>query len=340
MKYIGMDAHSGTSTFVVIGERGRVERSAVVATQEDKLLDFVRSVKGAKKLTFEEGVMSHWLYMLLKDEVDELIVCQPPEKHGAKTDRIDATEIADLLRVGRLKSVFHADNELYNLRTLVSGYEDVVEDLTRTKNRYKSLFRQISVPTGVAHFYTSQEMLEKLDTDVRRHVATLFFAQIQLLEKQVDDYKEKFDSNVRKYGAIRLLTSIPGIGSVRANQIVATMVTPHRFADKYHLFSYAMLTQHKRTSDGKQYGTRRPVGQTILKKVFKSATLSAMQSNTAFRRRYEEKRLAGADDRAARSDVARMIAATVYGVWKSGIKYDDHHMEVTRRQNQSCHSGT
>jgi transposase len=317
-----------------------VEKTAVVVTREDTLLNFVRSVKGAKKLSFEEGVMSQWLYALLKDEVEELVVCQPPEKHGAKTDRIDATEIADLLRVGRLKSVFHAENDLYHLRTLVSGYEDAIEDLTRTKNRYKALYRQIAIPTGGTNFYSSEDMIEKLDTDVRRHVASAFFAQMRLIEKQVEEYRERFAINAKKYNAIQLLTSIPGIGPVRANQIVAVMVTPHRFPDKYHLFSYAMLTHHTRQSDGKLYGTRRPVGQTILKKVFKSAVLSATQSNTAFRRRYEDKRRSGADDHVARSDVARMIAATVYGVWKSGKKYDDHHMEVTRRRNQSCHSGT
>jgi transposase len=317
-----------------------VERRAVVATQEDTVLGFVRSVKGAKKLTFEEGVMSQWLYALLKDEVDELVVCQPPEKIGAKTDAIDAAEIADLLRVGRLKSVFHADNDLMHLRTLVSGYGDVIQDLTRTKNRYRALYRQVAVPTAGTGFYESAEMIAKLDTDVRRHVAVALFEQIRLLEKQREGYLERFEANVRKYKPIKLLTSIPGLGPVRANQIVAVMVTPHRFADKYHLFSYAMLTKHDRVSDGKLYGKRRPLGQSVLKSVFKSAVLSATQSNTAFRRKYEEKRRAGADDRAARSDVARRIAATVFGVWKSGKKYDDNHMEVTRRRTQSCHSGT
>ena len=45
--------------------------------------------------------------------------------------------------------------------------------------------------------------------------------------------------------------SIPGIGPVRANQIAAIIVTPHRFPNKYRLFSYAKLTRHGRESDGK-----------------------------------------------------------------------------------------
>jgi transposase len=335
-----MDAHSRTSTFVVLGKSGKVLRRGRARTQEDELLDFIRSVKGGKKLTFEEGVMSQWLYSLFKDEVDELVVCQPQEKRGAKTDEIDAGELADLLRVDRLKSVFHEDSDLMHLRTLVSGYGDVIQELTRAKSRYKALFRQVAIPTDGSGFYESTEMLDLLDTDVRRYVACTLFEQIALLEEQRRGYVERFEANVRRYKPIKLLTSIPGIGPVRANQIVAIVVTPYRFPTKYKFFSYAMLTKHNRISDGKSYGKKRVYGQTVLKAVFKSAVRPAMRSNTAFRRKYDAMREAGKPDKAARNAVAKKIAATVLGVWKSGKKYNDKQTEVTRRRNQDCHSGT
>lgn len=340
MKFIGMDAHSRTSTFVVVGKSGRVLRRAKVATTESEVLGIVRSVKGQKKLAFEEGVMSQWLFLLLGGEVDELVVCQPREKGGAKTDEIDAGEIADLLRVGRLKAVFHEDSELMHLRTLVSGYEDVIAEIVRTKNRYKALYRQVAVSTNVSGFYESTEMLGLLDTDVRRYVACTLFEQLALLEEQRRGYLERFEENVRTYKPIKLLTSIPGIGTVRGNQIVAVMVTPHRFATKYNLFAYAGLTKHVRESDGKQYGKKRARGPRLLKNAFRAAALSTIKSNTAFRRKYDAMRSAGKDDRAARNAVAKKIAATTLGVWKSGKRYNDKHMEVTRRRSRDCHSGT
>ncbi len=340
MKFIGMDAHSRTCTFVVLGKSGRVLKRVTVDTNESEILSFVRSIKGHKKLTFEEGVMSQWLYVLLKNEVDELVVCQPSESRGAKTDKIDAGEIADLLRVDRLKSVFHADNDLMHLRTLISGYGDVVQELTRTKNRYKALYRQVAIPTDIAGFYNSTDMISLLDTDVRRYVACTLLEQLNLLEEQRKGYVERFEVNVRKYKPIKLLASIPGLGPVRANQIVGIMVTPHRFPNKYHLFSYAMLTRHNRISDGKLYGKKRTHGQAVLKGVFKMATFSAIRSNTAFQKKYNAMRTAGKEDRVARNAVAKMIAGTVMGVWKSGKKYNDNHREVTRRRNQDCHSET
>jgi transposase len=339
MKFIGMDAHSRNCTFVILGKSGKVLRRATVKTQEDELLSFVRSVKGQKKLTFEEGVMSQWLYVLLKDEVDELVVCQPHEKRGAKTDKIDAGELADLLRVGRLKSVFHADNDLMHLRTLISGYSDVIQELVRAKNRYSALYREVAVPTKGSGFYKTAEMISLLDTDVRRYVACTLFEQLELLDGQRRGYLERFESNARKYKPVKLLTSIPGIGPVRANQIVGIVVTPHRFPTKYNFFSYSALTKHSRVSDGKLYGKKRAYGQAVLKEVFKMAALAALGSNTAFRRKYDAMRDAGKEHHAARNAVAKKIAATVLGVWKSGKRYNDKHMEVTRRRNRNCHSG-
>jgi transposase len=201
------------------------------------------------------------------------------------------------------------------------------------------VYRQVAISTETTGFYESEDMLSLLDTEERYYVACTLFEQIRLFEEQRMGYMERFESNVSRYKPIKLLTSIPGIGPVRANQIVAVMVTPYRFPKKYNLFSYAMLTKHNQISDGKLYGKQRALGQSVLKKVFKSAALSAIKSNTAFRRKYDAMRAAGKDDRAARNAVAKMIAATVMGVWKSGKKYNDKHREVTQRRSQRSHSG-
>ena len=340
MKFIGMDAHSKTCFFVIMNKRGKMVTKKRVKTNEGDILGFVRSVKGKKKLAFEEGVVSQWLYVLLKDEVDELKVCQPVERNGPKNDEIDAGEIADLLRVGRLKEVFHADNELMNLRALVSGHEDLNRVLTQEKNRLKALFRQVAITTDGKKIYSSPERIQELPTDTQRYVACTLFEQIDLLEEQKRGYVERFEANGKKYKEIKRLMTIPGIGPVRSNQIVAIMVTPFRFPDKYNFFSYAKLTKHNRMSDGTQYGKRSGSGQPLLKEVFKMSVFGAMKSNTAFRRKYDEMRTAGSDDRAARNAVAKKIAATVLAIWKTGKNYNDKYMEVTQRQNKGSHSGT
>ncbi len=336
MKYIGMDAHSKNSYFVVLSRDGKVLYREKVETREDTILEFVRSIKGSKKLSYEEGVMSQWLYILLKDEVDELIVCQPPKSKGAKNDWLDAAEIADLLRVNRLKSVFHSDDVLMNLRVLISGYDDLLQEIIRTKNRYSAIYRESGIPTSGKDFYEDQELLLKLDTEQRQLVGNSLYEQIQLLELHKQEYVKRLNQNIYNYKPVKLLKGIPGIGTIRANHVVAVMVTPYRFARKGNLIAYSRLTKHGRMSDGKLYGRRRSLGQPILKDAFRGAALCSLNGNNAFRREYDKQRAVGRNDKEARNKIAKMVASTVLGVWKSGKPYDDKHWEVTRKRNQSC----
>ncbi len=336
MKYIGMDAHSKNSYFVVLSRSGKVIHREKVETREDTILGFVRSVKGSKKLVYEEGVMSQWLYILLKNEVDELIVCQPPKSKGAKNDWIDATEIADLLRVNRLKSVFHSDDILMNLRVLISGYDDLLQEIVRTKNRYKALYREAGISIKDEDIYEDQELLLKLDNEQRQLVGSSLYEQIQLSELHKQEYVKQLKQNIHNHNPVKLMKGIPGIGTIWANHIVAVMVTPYRFARKGNLVAYSRLTKHGCMSDGKLYGRRRSLGQPVLKNAFRGAALCSLNGKNVFRREYDAQRTKGKTDKEARNKIAKMVSATVLGVWKSGKPYDDNYWEETRKRNQSC----
>ena len=53
-KYIGMDAHSSICVFSVIDENGTEVNQATIVTNGQLLVEYIRSVKGSKKLVFEE----------------------------------------------------------------------------------------------------------------------------------------------------------------------------------------------------------------------------------------------------------------------------------------------
>ncbi len=332
MKYryhIGMDAHSRNSTFAVMDNRGRVVQRAVVTTCETELLGFIRSLRGSKALAFEETMVSQWLYMLLKDEVDHLVVCDAKfnKRSGPKNDKIDATELADLLRVNRLKPVFHTDDAMAELRTLMSGYYDLMQEIVRTKNRYSALYRQSAIRIGGAKVYKQVELVEALPTYTQRFVAKPLLEQIEVLEGHKAIYHEQFDRNLKRFKAMRLIKGIPGFGPILSNQVVGIVVSPWRFASKYKFFSYAMLVKHQQMSDKVVYGSRRALGNKQLRSIFKMATNSVMHSENAFGRKYRQMLTEGCPEKAARNAVSRALAATVLAVWKSGKKYDDHYRE-------------
>lgn len=112
-KYVGMDVHQATSIAVVLDSTGSQLMESILRTDSNSIRDFIRGLSGDIHLTFEEGTQAGWLYDLIKPLVSELIVCNPRRnrllKTGSKNDRVDAGKLAELLRLGSLKPVYHGD---------------------------------------------------------------------------------------------------------------------------------------------------------------------------------------------------------------------------------------
>jgi hypothetical protein len=73
------------------------------------------------------------------------LVCDPRRnallKEGNKSDTVEARKLADLLRTGRLRPVYHGENGLRTLRELGRSYQTISQDLNRVMNRLKALYR-------------------------------------------------------------------------------------------------------------------------------------------------------------------------------------------------------
>jgi len=54
---------------------------------------------------------------------------------------MDAGKLADLLRTGMLRPVYHGENGLRTLRELGRSYQTIRKDLNRGMNRLQALYR-------------------------------------------------------------------------------------------------------------------------------------------------------------------------------------------------------
>src|SRR4029077_5024504 len=102
-KYIGLDVHQATISVAVMDSQGKLIMESILETKASTILEFLAGLPGTLSLTFEEGTWAAWLYALLKPHVAHLIVCNPRKnallKHGNKSDKIDARQLADRLRL-------------------------------------------------------------------------------------------------------------------------------------------------------------------------------------------------------------------------------------------------
>ena len=188
IKYIGMDVHLATISIAVLDANGKLIMEVTIATQAGALLDFIRGLSGTLNVTFEEGTSAHWLYTLLEPHVAKVVVCDPrqnPRRLGEKkSDRLDARKLAELLRLGSLKPVYHGNTLGPALKELARSYRTLVSDTARVMNRLKALYRARGIRCAGTRVYSPRfrdQWLEQLHEPGVRGRAERLYKQLDLL---------------------------------------------------------------------------------------------------------------------------------------------------------------
>lgn len=227
--------------------------------------------------------------------------------HGPKTDKIDAGKLCELLRTGLLKELYHSDSALYELRLLVSAYEDVVRSGVRVLNQKEAL--QLGHrDKGNGAVFVREILKENID----------------LYRRTKREYERRFHALARRNTLVRWQSEIDGIATIGAVKIVASVVDARRFPCSAKYLSYCGLVKHEKLSGGRSYGRRKPRYSRVLKSVYKTAALAALKGNNPIRTYYDHLLAQGVAEHNARHAVARYIARISYGMLKSGTRYEPY----------------
>jgi transposase len=349
VKYIGMDVHKEAIVIAVLNESEKLVMESVIETKASSILQFLHGLRGELHVTWEEGTWAAWLYDLLQPHVQHIVVCNPRRnallKEGSKSDKVDARKLADLLRTGMLRPVYHGENGLRTLRELGRSYQTISKDLTRAMNRLKALYRGWGIACAGTQVYAlryREEWLNKLpQTGVRRR-AELLYQQLDDLQALRRKVRPEFLAESRKHKASKLLRQIPCIGPIRAARLIALMQTPHRFRSKRQLWTYSGLAVE--THDSAQFRFVRGQLQRSkkpqqlrglnrnhnheMKEIFKSTATTASHGAGPFHDFYAGLLAKGMEPEMARLTLARKIAAITLTLWKKGARFDAEQLKA------------
>lgn len=136
------------------------------------------------------------------------MVCDPRRNKlihsGNKGDRGDARKLARLLRLGELLAVYHGEKGTRGLKELVHGYNYLVRDITRTKNRLKGAFRGRAIGCRGDKVYGAKdrkEWLAKVDVPAVRTRVNSLYEQLDYLRKLRDHAHKEMIKEARKHKA-------------------------------------------------------------------------------------------------------------------------------------------
>ena len=348
IKYIGMDVHKEATVIAVENANGNLVMESIVETKAGSLLQFIHGLRGELHVTWEEGTWAAWLYDLLKPQV-QVLVCDPRRnallKEGNKSDKVDARKLADWLRTGMLRPVYHGENGLRTLRELGRSYQTISQDLNRVMNRLKALYRGWGIACAGTQVYAPryrEEWLQKIEHAGVRRRAELLYQHLDGLQALRRTLRPELLAESRKHKATKLLRQIPCIGPIRAARLLALMQTPHRFRSKRQLWTYCGLGIETRDSApyrfvrGQLQRAKKP--QQIrglnrnhnheMKEIFKGAATRASCGVGPLRDFYVALLDKGMKAEMARLTLARKIAAIALTLWKKEEPFDAEQLKT------------
>jgi transposase len=331
--FIGIDVHCQFCEIAVLSPSGKVVQRDRCETTIPALLEVLGQVPRPCSVVIEEGPMASWLWRNLHAEVDALVVSEPRRNHlickdGDKDDDLDAEKLALLHRGGLIKPVHQvASLEQAVFKQQVALYHHRVRQRVREAHRLTHLFRQHGVVIRERAYVASEDrpaLLARLPANgTLPELVQWLWTSYDGLVEQEEKWRQQLVRVAQQLEIVRRFEELPGIGWIRAATLYAYLDTPWRFRSKEALWKYLGIgLERERSGNGPEHvhvpkRTHRLLKSTILG----AAKTAAAQGDNPFAVLYRRWREDGLSAQLARRNVARRLAATLWGLWKNGSAY-------------------
>jgi transposase len=320
MEFIGLDVHRHYSVAARMEASGTlIERRRL---HNDELVGFVQSLTERPKVAFEASGSWYHIYELLEPWVEELVLSHPLKTRiiaetKIKTDKVDATALADLLRIDYLPRSYIAPAPVRELRELLRLRMSLVRLRTTARNKVHAVLikRGLTPPVKNVFGKRGRAWLAALALPAAYGLAIASYLEvIDLLAELINRLNAQIHARAASSQEAVWLDSIPGIGPFTALLILAEVGDIWRFPDAAHLCSYAGLVPSVYSSGGRtRYGPLTKQGSAYLRWVMVQAANSASRVRGPLKDRYDRLRQKKPHPTAI-VDLARFMLGCVYAM--------------------------
>jgi len=321
---IGLDVHRHYTVYARVDETGRLLARDRVANEA--LPTIISQAHAPCRATLEAS--GNWPYIvdLLQPIVEELILAHPLQVRAiaaakVKTDKIDATILAQLLRGDLIPRAYLAPPEVRELRDLLRLRASLVRLSTAAKNKVHAILakRGLKVPVTDLFGRAGRRWLaEQTLSPVHQRAVHAYLTIIDALGAQIAPVSEEIDRRAEESQEALWLATIPGVGHYTALFILAEIGDVRRFSDGDHLAAYAGLVPIVRASGGRtRLGPITKQGSPWLRWLLIETVHRAVRRPGCLQERYN-KLLRRKGKPVATVAVARFLATCVYALLTEG----------------------
>jgi transposase len=257
-QYVGIDLHRRRSVIVIKDEAGNKLSTTRIGNTADALAAAIRAAGPTPRVVIEATYGWYWAVDLLEALGAEVHLASPTGlnwgQRRVKNDEIDAVDLIDMLRLGRLPEAWIAPPATRELREHVRYRAKLVALRTGLKAQVHAVMAKEGVlPTRFDMFGPGGR--QQLDT---MQLAPAYTVRVESLRDLIEVYdrevamlERRIHAELRDDVGYNAIQAINGVGRTLAAIFVAEIGDVHRFATPARLCSWAGLTPKHRESDTK-----------------------------------------------------------------------------------------
>jgi transposase len=260
--YVGIDFHRRRSVVVQVGGSGERLSLTRIDNTPAALASAVTSAGDHPEVVIEATYGWYWAVDVLQELGASVHLANPNAlnwgERRVKNDVVDATDLADMLRMGRLPEAWIAPPAVRELRELVRYRAKLVQLRSGLKAQVHAVMAKEGVLPSVVDMFgpAGQVQLDQMGlgesytirVESLRDLIEVYDREIVMLECEI--HRRLRDD--RGYQAVQ---AINGVGRTIAAIIVVEVGDVTRFPTPRHLCSWAGLTPGRRESDRKGHDT-------------------------------------------------------------------------------------
>jgi transposase len=249
--YLGIDLHKRYAQVAVIDSEGKIVEE--VRVENANLDDLARRYAGAKAVI--EATSNYYnVYDTLAEYLD-VTVAHPGKltliaQSDKKTDRVDAKELARLLRLNSVPESYVPTDEIREARALVRGRQTLIEDRTKFANKIHGLLADNGITREVKPLSVKgREFLRELSLPSPWDaLLESYLDVIKTLTEKISQLEAAIEERAGSLTETQLLMTIPGVSYYSALLIYAELGEVGRFDSHKEVVSYMGLNPTIRES--------------------------------------------------------------------------------------------
>ena len=252
--YAGIDVSLECSSVCVVDGEGKIVREAKEVSEPEALIGWFKSL-GLKleRIGLEAGPLSQWLYAAMREvglRVELLETRRVRDAFKAmavKSDRNDARNIAQLIRLGWFQAVHCKSIEAQQARAVLTARKLLQSKLLDTENSLRGLLRGFGLKVGKTTHRSFAGRIDELvaDNPMLEAIARATLAVHEVLLQQFNVLEKLVVKLARSHPQARLLMTTPSIGPIVALTYASAIDDPTRFKSSKAVGPHFGLTPKK-----------------------------------------------------------------------------------------------